>query len=97
MSRIIFGVFLNFCPSVEVTVRFFTEKMVEELMPYRLEIQYIPGSETEVADYGSRNPVQRGCHEMFSTQPGRLGIAVRSSRVQSLDCVDPRVVRLARG
>ena len=72
------------------------QKMVEELMPYRLEIQYIPGSETEVADYGSRNPVQRGCHEMFSTQPGRLGIAVRSSRVQSLDCVDPRVVRLAR-
>lgn len=72
------------------------QRMVEELMPYRLEVKYIPGSETEVADYGSRNPVQRGCHEMFSTQPGQLGIAVRSSRVQSIDCVDPRVERLAR-
>ena len=70
--------------------------MVEELMPYRIEVRYIPGSQTEVADYGSRNPVHRGQHQQFFTQPGQLGIAVRSSRVQSLDCVDPRVERLAR-
>ena len=72
------------------------QKMVEQLMPYSIEVEFVPGTQTEVADYASRNPLQRGCHEMFSTQPGELGIAVRSSRVQSLDCVDPRVERLAR-
>ena len=71
-------------------------KMVEELMPYNLTVEYVPGSQTEVADYGSRNPVLRGCHDQFSTHPGQMGIAVRSSRVQSIDCVDPRVELLAR-
>ena len=70
-------------------------KMVEDLLPYNLVVEHIPGSQTEVADYGSRNPVLRGCHEQFTTSPGQLGIAVRSSRVKSVDCVDPRVEKLA--
>ena len=54
-------------------------KMVEDLMPYNIQVKYIPGSQTEVADYGSRNPVLRGCHEQFSTSQGQLRIAVTVS------------------
>ena len=71
------------------------QKMVERLMPYNITVHHVPGKETEVADFGSRHPAQEGSHEMFDTEPGRLGIMVRSRRVMSLDVVDPKVEILA--
>ena len=70
--------------------------MVEDLKPYNLEVKYVPGSQTEVADYGSRNPALQGSHELFASAPGPPGISMRSCRVMSLDCMDPKVQLLAK-
>ena len=70
-------------------------KMVEELLPYRIEIRYVPGPRMEFADHGSRYPISYGQHQWFEPQPGELGILLRSNRVQSTDLLDPKVEILA--
>ena len=57
------------------------QSMVEELQPYRIEVRYVPGPKMEFADYGSRHPISHGQHKLFDTEPGSLGICVRSNRV----------------
>ena len=71
------------------------QKMVEEMLPYRLEIRYVPGAKMELADHGSRYPISFGQHRWIESQPGELGILVRSNRVQSTDLRDPKVEILA--
>ena len=71
------------------------QKMVEEMLPYRVEVRYVPGPKMELADHGSRYPISHGQHKWFEAQPGELGILVRSNRVQSTDLKDPKVEILA--
>ena len=74
------------------------QNMVEELQPYRVEIRYVPGPKMEFADYGSRHPIYYGQHKLFDSEPGSLGICVRSNRVvpmESTDIKDPKVETLA--
>ena len=49
----------------------------------------------EFADHGSRYPISHGQQQWFESQPGELGILVRSNRVQSTDLRDPKVEILA--
>ena len=72
------------------------QNMVEELQSYRVEVRYIPGPRMEFMD--PVNPISNGQHKLFDSEPGRLGICVRSSRVvpmESTDVKDPKVETLA--
>ena len=65
------------------------------MLPQRLEVRYVPGPKMEFADHGSRYPISHGKHRWLESQPGELGILVRSNRVQSTDLKDPKVEILA--
>ena len=74
------------------------QAMLEELQPYNLEVKHVPGPRMEFLDHGSRNPISFGQHKVFDSEPGALGICVRSNRVMALDSVDvkdPKVETLA--
>ena len=71
------------------------QQMVEEMLPYRLEVRHVPGLQMELADHGSRYPISHGQHRWIEAQPGEIGIMVRSNRVQSTDIKDPKVEILA--
>ena len=71
------------------------QKMVQERLPYRIEVCYVPGPKMEFADRDSRYPISHGQHKWFESQPRELGILVRSNRVQSMDFKDPMVEILA--
>ena len=64
-------------------------------MPYNVDIRYVPGPKMEFAVHGSRYPISYGQHKCFESEPGELGIYVRSRRVQSVDFRDPKVEILA--
>ena len=70
--------------------------MVEELIPYNIEVRYVPGKNMEFPDHGSRYPISHGEQKLFDTELGSLGICVRSRRVQSVDVKDPKFKILAR-
>ena len=55
------------------------QKMVEEIMPYNIEVRYVPGPKMEFPDYGSRYPISHGQHKLFDTEPGNLGICAHPS------------------
>ena len=63
--------------------------MVERLMPYNIDVRYVPGKQRETPDFSSRNPISEENHELFKIEVGRLGICVSSRRV--IDVKDPRL------
>ena len=70
-------------------------KMLEKTMMYNFDVQYKPGKEMVVADFGSRSPRQEEAHEDFISRNNEIGITVKSLRVRQLDVADPKLEQLA--
>ena len=54
-------------------------------MVYNFEVEYRPGEEMAVADWGSRSPCQEEAHEDFITRNNKMGTTMKSLRVNKLD------------
>ena len=66
-------------------------KMLEKTIMFNFEVEYRPGKEMAVSDFGSRSPCQEGAHEDFITKNNKMGITGKSLRVKQLDLIDPKL------
>ena len=70
-------------------------KMLERTIMYNFEVEYRPGNQIAVADWGSRSQCTEGTHEDFITKNSEMGITVKSLRVKQLDLHVPKLEDLA--
>ena len=57
-------------------------KMLERTMMYNFEVEYKPGNQMAVSDWGFRSPCTEGAHEDLITKSSEMGITVKSLRIQ---------------
>ena len=70
--------------------------MAERLIPYNIDVRYVPGKQMEAPDLAWDIPFLKKTMNCIKKEVGRSGISVWSRRDMSLDVKDPKIEILAK-